>query len=319
MMGLTTRHARYFLRLITRHTWLYTEMVTTEALLRANPEHLLRHHPGEHPLALQVGGNDPGALARCAALGQGQGYDEINLNVGCPSDRVQSARFGACLMAQPDVVAEGVRAMLGACDIPITVKTRIGIDHMDDYSDLARFVERVARAGCATFIVHARKAWLRGLSPRENRDVPPLRYESVYRLKREFPALEIILNGGVRSWPEIHAHLHHVDGVMLGRAAYHDPYLLAGADRLCFGDVRPIPSRAHVIEALMPYVQGELACGTRLHHITRHLLGLFQGCAGAKRWRRHLSRHACLAGADEHVIREALSQVANTDGVRAVA
>lgn len=319
MMGLTTRHARYFLRLLTRHTWLYTEMVTAQALLRGDAERQLRHHPDERPLALQIGGCEPSALARCAALGEAHGYNEINLNIGCPSDRVKSGRFGACLMAEPEAVAASVRSMRAACDIPVTVKTRIGIDHMDDYNDLARFIDAVAAAGCSTFIIHARKAWLQGLSPRENREIPPLRYSTVYRVKREFPGLEIIINGGIDSWARADTHLQHVDGIMLGRAAYHNPYLLTEADSRSTGSNQPPRTRGQVAEALIPYVRAELADGTRLHHITRHILGLFQGQPGARRWRRYLSRYGCAPHADESTILSALAAVADAHETRAVA
>lgn len=319
MMAWTTPDARYFLRLISRHTWLYTEMVTAQALLHGDSERLLRHHCAEDPVALQLGGCDPQALAAAAALGEAHGYDEINLNVGCPSDRVQNGRFGACLMAEPELVAECVAAMGGACSVPVTVKTRIGIDDMDDYTGLSRFVDTVAAAGCRTFIVHARKAWLQGLSPRENREVPPLRYDSVYRLKREFPQLEIILNGGVRDWAAIEHHQAQVDGVMLGRQAYHDPYLLAHADARLYGDAARPRSRAQVVEDMAPYVHERLAEGERLHTVTRHMLGLFQGQPGAKRWRRYLSTHGCRRDADEQTLLAALGEVASPQAARHVA
>ncbi len=319
MMAWTTPECRYFLRLISRHTWLYTEMVTAQALMHGDSTRLLRHHPGEGPVALQLGGCEPRSLATAAALGEAHGYNEINLNVGCPSDRVQNGRFGACLMAEPELVAECVAAMARACDVPVTVKTRIGIDDMDDYEHLARFTDTVARAGCRTFIVHARKAWLQGLSPRENREVPPLRYESVYRLKREFPDLEVIINGGVRDWDAIDTHLQHVDGVMIGRQAYHDPYLLAAADTKLHGDERPARSRGQVVCDMVPFVRERVDDGERLHTVTRHMLGLFQGQPGARRWRRYLSTHGCRPGADEQTLLAALAEVKGVGEARHVA
>ncbi len=309
MMEWTDRHCRYFLRLITRHARLYTEMVTTGAVLHGDRARLLGFEPSEHPVALQLGGSDPDELARAARIGADLGYDEINLNVGCPSDRVQSGRFGACLMAEPDLVAESVAAMCAAVDVPVTVKCRIGIDQQDSEQDLDRFVAAVAAAGCNSVIVHARKAWLEGLSPKENRDVPPLDYERVYRLKEARPDLAIIINGGIATLDEAEAHLARVDGVMLGRAAYHNPYLLADADARFFGEFRPSLSRAEVIERMIPYAQGELSKGVRLKQITRHMLGLTQGQPGARIYRRHLSEWAHLPGAGIEVLREALSFV----------
>ena len=303
MLGWTDRWCRYFLRLISRHTLLYTEMVTTGALLHRDPARFLAFDPAEHPLALQLGGSDPAALARCSRLGERWGYDEINLNVGCPSDRVQSGRFGACLMKEPELVAACVRAMADATRLPVTVKHRTGVDRQDSYPALRDFVGTVAAAGCGTFIVHARKAWLQGLSPKENRDVPPLDYPRVHRLKRDFPDLEIIVNGGITHLEAARGQLRHLDGVMIGRAAYHDPWLLADADRLLFGDPgSPRPDRYRVIERLIPFVERELALGTPLNRITRHLLGLFHGQPGARAWRRHLSEQACRAGAGSRVI-----------------
>ncbi len=309
MMSCTDRHARYLLRLISRHVLLHTEMVTAEALVRGDPVRWLAHHPSEHPLALQVGGADPGVLARCARLGAVYGYDEINLNVGCPSDRVQSGRFGACLMAEPRRVADCVAAMRAAVSIPVTVKTRIGIDDHDDYDFLARFVDAVAAAGCDGFIVHARKAWLAGLSPKANREIPPLRHERVHRLKRERPDLRIVINGGIRTLAEARRQLAHVDGVMIGREAYHNPYLLAEADGLLYGDVRRAPSRHEVLERYLPYVEAERTRGTPLAPMARHLLGLFQGRPGARAWRRHLSEHGHRRGAGPEVLREAARRV----------
>jgi tRNA-dihydrouridine synthase A len=310
MMDWTDRHCRYFLRLIARRALLYTEMIPTGALLHGPRERLLRFDPAEHPVALQLGGCAPEELARAAAFGAATGYDEINLNVGCPSDRVQSARFGACLMAEPERVAECVWAMRAASALPVTVKTRIGIDQRDDYGFLAAFVERIAAAGCRTVIVHARKAWLSGLSPKQNRAVPPLRYDVVHRLKRDFPALEVIVNGGIATPEEALAQLDEVDGVMLGRAAYHDPYRLAACEHAIFGAGGPVPSRAEVVARLLPYVERERARGTPLKAITRHILGLFNGERGARAWRRHLSEAAHRDGAGPEVIEAALARVA---------
>jgi len=310
MMELTDRHCRYFMRLLSRHAYLYTEMVTTGALLHGDAEYLLRFHPSEHPLALQLGGSEPAALATAARLGADFGYDEINLNVGCPSDRVQTGRFGACLMAEPHLVAECIAAMRAAVTLPVTVKTRIGIDELDSYDDFYRFVTTVAAAGCDTFIIHARKAWLQGLSPKQNREVPPLRYEFVHRLKRELPRLEIVLNGGLTELTEAHDELAQVDGVMLGRAAYHHPALLLEVDRLFYGDAHPAPTPHAVIEQLLPYVEEQLRAGAQLHHITRHVLGLFQGQRGARAWRRHLSEQSHRAGAGPEVLRAALARIA---------
>jgi len=308
MLDWTDRHCRYFLRLLSRHTLLYTEMVTTGAVLRGNPEWLLAYDPAEHPLARQLRGSDPGELARSARVAAGFGYDEVNLNVGCPSDRVRSGRFGACLMAEPEVVADSVAAMRAAVSLPITVKTRIGIDDRDSYEALVDFVGRVASGGCEVFIIHARKAWLRGLSPKENREIPPLRHEVVYRLKRDFPDLTIILNGGLTTPEQIANSSRGVDGVMIGRAAYENPYLLAGVDRRFFGSSAPPPSRHQVIEAFLPYVAAQLRRGTPLQAMTRHVLGLFQGIPGARAWRRHLSEHAHRRGAGVEVLTAALRQ-----------
>ncbi len=309
MLDWTDRHCRYFLRLLSRPTLLYTEMVTTGAALHGDRERLLAYDPAEHPLALQLGGCDPGDLARCARIAAEFDYDEVNLNVGCPSDRVQSGRFGACLMAEPELVADGVAAMRTTVNLPITVKTRIGIDDRDSYEALTDFVGRVASGGCEVFIIHARKAWLRGLSPKENREIPPLRYDIVYRLKRDFPDLTIILNGGLRNLDQAEDELRRVDGVMIGRAAYENPYLLADADRRFFGSDTPLPSRHQVIRAFLPYVENQLQQGTPLHCMTRHVLGLFQGIPGARAWRRHLSEHAHRRGAGVEVLEAALRQI----------
>jgi tRNA-dihydrouridine synthase A len=314
MLDWTDRHCRYLLRLISRHALLYTEMVTTGAILHGRHTRHLHHDATEHPLALQLGGSDPAALAECARIGAGFGYDEINLNIGCPSDRVQSGRFGACLMAEPALVAECVAAMEDAVSVPVTVKTRIGIDDMDSYAALANFIGTVAAAGCNTFIIHARKAYLKGLSPKENRTVPPLKYEYAWQLKTDFPRLTIVVNGGITDLDAAQQQLAHVDGVMLGRAAYHDPYLLADVDRRFFADPHPVLSRKQVVEAMLPYIERELSDGTSLKQITRHMLGLFQGMPGARHWRRHLSQYAVQPGADIAVVLQALEIIQDFDG-----
>ena len=309
MMDWTDRHDRYFLRLISRHTRLYTEMVTTGAILHGDRNYLLSYDPAEHPVALQLGGSEPAELARCARIAEEWGYAEVNLNVGCPSDPVQSGRFGACLMAEPELVAEGVAAMRAAVTIPVSVKTRIGIDKRDSYEELVRFVNCIARAGCQVFIIHARKAWLTGLSPKENREIPPLRYDVVHRLKADLPHLEIILNGGLISLEQIARQLTLLDGAMIGRAAYQNPYLLADVDRRFYGATPPPPSRHQVIERFLPYVEAQLARGVPLTAMTRHIFGLFQGLPGARAWRRHLSEQAYCRGAGVEVIEAALRQV----------
>lgn len=311
MMEWTDRHDRYFLRLISRHTRLYTEMVTAMALLHGDAGRLLGFDAAEHPLALQLGGSDPLALARAARLGADAGYDEINLNVGCPSDRVQEGRFGACLMAEPALVADCVAAMRAAvpAHVAVTVKHRLGIDDQDSYAFTHGFIDTVRQAGCTVFIVHARKAILAGLSPKENREIPPLVYDNVYRLKGDFPQLTIALNGGVKTLDESAAHLARVDGVMIGREAYHNPYVLAEADRRLFGDDHPVPSRAEVVECMVPYIERALADGHTLHSITRHMLGLYHGVPGARAFRRLLSTEGVKRGAGIHTLREALAQV----------
>lgn len=286
MMERTDRHCRYFLRLLAPHAWLYTEMITARALLYGARERLLAFHPAEHPIAVQLGGGAPGELASAAQLATSAGYDEINLNVGCPSGRVQAGCFGAALMANPALVAECVQAMRDASGLPVTVKTRLGIDDLDSYSHLCEFVAAVAAAGCRTVFVHARKAWLSGLSPKENRDIPPLDYKRVHRLKQDFPELEIVINGGLSALDTATAQLEHVDGVMLGRAVYRDPYLFAALDAQLFGGV--LPSRAAVLEAMLRYAASEVAKGTPLRAITRHLMGLYAGLPGARGWRRSL-------------------------------
>jgi len=310
MMERTDRHCRYFMRLLSRRTLLYTEMVTTGAIVFGDKDRHLAFDPAEQPVALQLGGSDPVALADCAEIGADYGYDEVNLNVGCPSDRVQNARFGACLMAEPKLVADCVRAMRDRVGIPITVKCRIGIDDQDDYDAFRNFVNRVAdEGGCETFIVHARKAVLAGLSPKENREIPPLKYDYVYRLKNERPELEIIVNGGITSLEASAEHLQHVDGVMMGRAAYQNLSLLADVDQRIFGSEEPSTDIASAIDAFMPYVECELAKGVRLNSLARHLIGLFQGVPGARAWRRYLAENAPRAGAGANVIREAATFV----------
>ncbi len=311
MLDWTDRFCRYFLRLISRHTLLYTEMLTTGALIHGDRERFLRFDPIEHPVALQLGGSEPAELTACARMGEEWGYDEINLNVGCPSDRVQSGRFGACLMAQPRLVADCVSAMADSVSVPVTVKHRIGIDGLDSYGELCDFVGTVAGAGCGTFIVHARKAWLRGLSPKQNREIPPLRYAVVERLKQDFPGLAIVINGGIKSLEQTRVMLNTLDGVMIGREAYHHPWMLAEADRRIFGSTEPVPTPHQVLEAYLPFVASELAGGVYLNHISRHLLGLFQGRPGARAWRGYLSEHAHLPGADADVIRRAAALVPN--------
>jgi len=308
MMDWTDRHCRYLLRLVTQRALLYTEMVTTGALLHGDRQRFLGHDATEHPLALQLGGSNPAELAECANMGADYGYDEVNLNVGCPSDRVQSGRFGACLMAEPELVADCVAAMNAAVSVPVTVKTRIGIDDRDSFDELAHFIGCVQAAGCKTFIIHARKAYLQGLNPRENRTVPPLNYDFAYRIKHMFPELVIILNGGIERLDEAEKHLQRVDGVMLGRAAYHNPYVLAQADRQIFNDSHPIPDRDDIVLGMIPYIERELKQGTLLKHISRHMLGLYQGTPGARHWRRYLSENAPRSAAGAEVILEALDR-----------
>jgi tRNA-dihydrouridine synthase A len=292
MMDWTDRHDRFFLRLIAKHALLYTEMVTTRAIIHGDQQKLLRFHPAEHPLALQLGGNNPKEFAECAIIAADRGFDEINMNVGCPSDRVQNGEFGACLMAKPTLVAECVAAMKKAVTLPITVKTRIGIDHQDSYEELHYFIKTVSNAGCQTFIIHARKAWLQGLSPRQNREVPPLRYDVVRQVKTDFPECEIIINGGITTLENVIEHLRIFDGVMLGRAAYQNPYLLADIESAIFSANEVPLSRSNVIQQLIPYVEEQMQEDVYPSAITRHILGLFLGQAGAKVWRRFLSTHS---------------------------
>jgi tRNA-dihydrouridine synthase A len=309
MMDWTDRHCRYFLRQCAPHARLYSEMITTGALLHGDAHRHLAFDPAEHPVAVQLGGSEPDELAACARLAAAQGYDEVNLNVGCPSERVRRGAFGACLMAEPELVADCVRAMREAVALPVTVKHRIGLDRSESYGFLTEFVTRVARAGCTTFIVHARNAVLKGLSPKENREIPPLRYEIVQRLKRDFPELEIVTNGGLADWDAIEAQLARVDGVMLGRAAYHHPWLLAEADARIYGDGTLPRSRAQVAAAMTAYAAREVAAGGALRHVTRHMLGLFHHAPRARLWRRILSDPARLARNDPRLIREALDAV----------
>ncbi len=309
MLDWTDRYCRYFMRLISKHVVLYTEMVTTGALLHGERARFLDFDPSEHPLALQLGGSDPGELAECSRLGGQWGYDEINLNVGCPSDRVQSGRFGACLMLTPGLVADCVKAMRDSVTIDVTIKHRIGVDHQDSYQALCDFVGAVSEAGCSTFIVHARKAWLQGLSPKENREIPPLSYPTVHRLKRDFPQLEVIINGGITNLDQVSDQLERVDGVMIGREAYHNPWILAEADRLIFGQPQSPLSRHQIVELLIPFIERELAKGMPINRITRHILGLFQGQPGARKWRRMLSEGSHLDGADSRLLRRAAAQV----------
>jgi tRNA-dihydrouridine synthase A len=308
MMDWTDRHDRYFLRLCAPHTLLYTEMVTSAAIIHGDVERHLAFHASEHPVAVQFGGCDPDALALCARRAASYGYDEINLNCGCPSDRVQAGRFGACLMAEPKLVRDCVAAMRAASALPVTVKSRIGIDELDSYQALVDFVGTVHEAGCTSFTVHARKAWLHGLSPKENREIPPLDYERVYRLKRDFPQLQIVLNGGVRSLAEIREHLQRVDGVMIGREAYQNPWALAQWDAALSGGV-PARTRHEIVREFLPYIERQLSGGAKLSNMTRHILGLFQGVRGAKQWRRHLSENAWRPGAGPEVVEAALARV----------
>ena len=306
MMDWTDRHCRVFHRRLSRHALLYTEMVTADAVIYGPRDRLLGFSPEEHPIALQLGGSDPVKLAKAARIGADYGYDEINLNVGCPSDRVQEGRFGACLMAEPTLVADCISAMRGAVSIPVTVKCRIGIDDQDSEADFERFILTVAASGCTTFIVHARKAWLKGLSPKENREVPPLDYARVFRLKAAHPELTIVLNGGIGGLDEGVPHRHQVDGLMLGRAAYQTPYMLAEVDQRWFGSAAPPPTRRAVLEGMIPYIEAHLAKGGRLNNICRHMLGIYHGQPGARAFRRHISEHGPGATAGIEVLREAI-------------
>ena len=308
MLDWTDRHERYLLRLISKRAVLYTEMVTTGALIHGDPHRYLQYNREEHPLALQLGGSTPKDMASCAKLAEDYAYDEVNINVGCPSDRVQNGAFGACLMAEAELVAENVAAMREAVDIPVTVKNRTAIDDMPEYETLYHFLQTVSEAGCKTFIIHARKAWLKGLSPKQNRDVPPLNYQLVYQMKQEFPHLEIILNGGIKTLAECEQHLAKVDGVMLGREVYHNPFILREVDKKIYGDdTQKQQTELEVLQLYMQYMQKELAKGVYLKHLSRHLLGFFNGQPGAKAWRRYISENAYKPGADINVIKKALS------------
>jgi tRNA-dihydrouridine synthase A len=314
MMEWTDRHCRFFHRLLTRRALLYTEMITTGAVLHGDRTRLLAFNRAEHPVALQLGGSDPRQLAQCARIAADLGYDEVNLNVGCPSDRVQEGRFGACLMAEPALVGDCVAAMTGSVNIPVTVKCRIGIDEQDPEEALETLTHAVEQAGVAALIVHARKAWLAGLSPRENRDVPPLDYARVYRLKAAHRGLAVVINGGVLDLDQVRTHLAHLDGVMMGRAAYQEPWRLLEVDPLLFGEPARFASPREAAEALIPYLECELARGTRLHAITRHVLGLFRGVPGARAFRRHLATEGVKPGADARTFRAALALVVDLDG-----
>ncbi len=309
MMDWTDRHCRVFHRLLSRRARLYTEMLTTGAVIHGDRARLLGFDASEHPVALQLGGSDPVDLATSATIGEALGYDEINLNVGCPSDRVKDGRFGACLMAEPELVARCVEAMKRAVSIPVTVKCRIGIDDQDSEVSLDTLARGVVAAGADALIVHARKAWLNGLSPKENRDIPPLDYERVHRLKARLPHVPVIINGGIASLEEAKNHLDHVDGVMLGRAAYQEPWRLLNVDPLLFGETAPHATMKHAFAAMLPYIERELARGTRLHAITRHFVGAFHGVPGARAFRRHLAEQGVKPGAGVDVLRDAISLV----------
>ena len=309
MLDWTDRHARYFMRQLTQNALLYTEMITTGALIHGNREYHLLYNDEEHPVALQLGGSDPVAMAQCALYAQQAGYDEVNINVGCPSDRVQNGQFGACLLTTPSIVADCIDAMQQKVDIPVTVKMRTGVDDLDSYEHFTRFVDIVAAAGCQTFIVHARKAWLKGLSPKENREVPPLNYEMVYRLKQEFPDLEIIINGGINSIESCEQHLQYVDGVMLGRTAYQNQWILTEVDNKLFAGQVSQLDRVEIIRSFFPYIEKQLSMDVFFKHMSRHLMGIFHGQPGARKWRQTLSEKGTQKGAGLEVIEEALSYI----------
>lgn len=315
MMDWTDTHCRVFHRLLAPHARLYTEMVHANAVILGDRSRLLAMDPGEHPVALQLGGSEPELLGQAARIGAEHGFDEINLNCGCPSDRVQAGRFGACLMREPALVADSVAAMIARCDVPVTVKCRLGVDDDHEWERFIAFIDTVAQAGCRMFVVHARNAWLQGLSPKENREVPPLRYDWAYRLKRERPQLQVIVNGGIATQEEATAHLAHADGAMLGRAAYHDPYLLHRLDVAWFGG--ELRSRGDLLRALRPYVEAQLQSGVYLKHITRHLLGLFAGERGGRAFRQVLSEGAHKPGADWSLVEQALAVTESFAGERA--
>ena len=309
MLDWSDRHERYFLRLMSQQALLYTEMVTTGALIHGDRQRYLQFNAEEHPVALQLGGSEPHELAQCAQMAADEGYNEVNLNIGCPSQRVQKGSFGACLMAEPVLVADCIDAMQQAVNIPITVKHRIGIDNTDSYEALCHFISTVATTGCNTFIIHARKAWLQGLSPKQNRDVPPLDYDLVYNIKRDFPTLNIIINGGIKTLDECQQHLLQTDGVMLGREVYHNPYMMAAVDQCLYGADTAILSRKQILHQFMHYVEKQLAQDVYLKHMSRHILGLFQGISGAKAWRRYISENSYKVGAGIEVLEYAASLV----------
>ena len=305
MLDWTDRHERYFLRLMSQHALLYTEMVTTGALIYGDRQRHLQFSCEEQPVAIQLGGSDPSELAECAKMAEDEGYNEVNINVGCPSERVQKGSFGACLMAEPNLIADCVDTMQQRVGIPVTVKHRIGIDDRDSYEELTNFINSVSQAGCKTFIIHARKAWLKGLSPKQNRDVPPLKYDVVYQIKQDFPDLEIIINGGINSLEQCNEHLQEVDGVMLGREVYHNPYIMAEVDQQIYGTDTPIITRKQVLQQFIAYVENQLAQDVYLKHMSRHILGLFHGVSGAKAWRRHISENSYKVGAGIEVLKDA--------------
>ncbi len=310
MLDWTDRHARYFLRLLTKETLMYTEMVTTGAILQGDdPERFLNFSDEEHPIALQLGGSNPSDLAKCCTIANGYQYDEINLNVGCPSDRVQSGMFGACLMARADLVADCFNAMQEASEHEVTIKCRTGIDDLDSFEFLQEFIQTLADAGCKTFIIHARKAWLSGLSPKQNREIPELDYQRVYNIKQLFPQLSIAINGGITDMASSIEHMQFVDGVMMGREAYNNPFVLADVDEKIFGQSPNKQSRHDIIEAMLPYMEAELAAGTKLHHMSRHILGLYNGLSGAKAFRRHISENAYKKDAGIEVIQHAMQRI----------
>jgi len=310
MLDCTDRHERYFLRLISKRARLYTEMINCGALIHGDREGFLRYDSSEHPLALQLGGSDPAQLSQCTRFAEELGYDEVNLNVGCPSDRVQAGKFGACLMKEPHCVAENIDAMQQSNNIEVTVKCRIGVDDFDSYEWLHGFIETVSKAGCNTFIIHARKAWLKGLSPKQNRSVPPLRYKTVHNIKRDFPHLKIIINGGLNTLEQAQEQLQYTDGVMIGREAYSNPYLLAEVDHLLYGEEKMTKSRVSILESFYPYIEQQLGEGMKLSNISRHIVGLFQGQVGARRYRRYISENAFKPGAGIEVLQKAVTYIA---------
>ncbi len=309
MMARTDRHFRYFIRLISKHVLLYTEMITTGALIHGDHQRYLQYHNAEHPLAIQLGGSVPEELKVCTKMAEDHGYDEVNLNVGCPSDRVQANKFGACLMNEPELAAECLDAMQSVVNIPVTVKCRIGVDNKDRYEDLTQFINIVSKTSCDSFIIHARKAWLSGLSPKENREIPPLDYETVHQLKRDYPQLQIMINGGFQTLEDVKVQLTQTNGVMIGRAVYQNPYMLAEADKEIFSAKTEPLTRLQIMEQLIPYIEKELTDGTRLSHTTRHILGLFQNQQGARLFRRHLAENSYQEGAGIEVLNEALKYV----------